>query len=898
MCRERHDRHLGRQIGTAIALLLMGQITISYIPLDVSATEPKTYTWAAVVDGFASSANNWNPTGVPVAGDNVIFDGTSARNCTWDIAGTFGDMRIRAEYSGTVLRSSSAGHVAFSDITISGGTLNGNGKMIVVNGNFVKNGGVFSNGVLDMAGDKKVLQIDTPSAMGLENLTISGNITIRVYNSTGGINAYHWYIAEGATLTLYPTAIRTMSYRVLLGLYEGAWVNHGTVRGTNASTSILTFDVRNNVQTILTPGNIDCSILLKMRREETSNATVTLGGPISTHGEVELINENSFGCTLTLNTNGYDISASGLYLDAGTILNVQDSELAIAGPYVPDKGTINFRNATLNLSPRVADELANDSILFWLTDPRAIHYRGVTYFTYQDRVGTIYVGAYNHTTHTVRSRCLFPQATYDDHSSPSLWIRPDGRILVAWANHAEAHLWVVISTNPEDISSWGAIRDIVAPGEKSTYVTLEYLPAERKLYLFSRNGSSQYGVFVFRTSTDYGVTWSPPTAFIDYRPGSPYVKTATNGNDRIYFVVTKSGDPDHSWYNVTTFYYRAGGFYRMDGTLIGSLAKAPFHEIDFTFVYNSRITGHMCWDYDIAYEGGQVAVVFSRITGPDAHMYVYARWNGTDWSLHELVHNGNMSLGLSWSFSGGIAIDHDDIDRVVLSVNRAGTYRGWLEIELWTTADGGSTWASFPITSNSGTTNFRPFFVRNHTNDLQLIWNAGAYDMWQNGLNSARLKCWPSLLRHESLEFQLEEAPISITTVGTLRLKNGSVSLTSHSDTTVYTVSGATITESRIAWSACASRHEAITWTVVGGHKNLVYQVYVDGEYCAEGFGQSFSFSYSGPAGEHTLEVITWQSIIPEFPLSVSTIGIFVLVSILGRFVRQKRPGDEKQRSR
>lgn len=43
------------------------------------------YTWIGSISTSASTAGNWSPSGVPAAGDVVIFDSNATQNCSWDI---------------------------------------------------------------------------------------------------------------------------------------------------------------------------------------------------------------------------------------------------------------------------------------------------------------------------------------------------------------------------------------------------------------------------------------------------------------------------------------------------------------------------------------------------------------------------------------------------------------------------------------------------------------------------------------------------------------------------------------------------------------------------------------------------------------------------------------------
>ena len=69
-----------------------------------------------------------------------------------------------------------------------------------------------------------------------------------------------------------------------------------------------------------------------------------------------------------------------------------------------------------------------------------------------------------------------------------------------------------------------------------------------------------------------------------------------------------------------------------------------------------------------------------------------------------------------------ITLDHESPNTVYLSRNGS---RGRLEIEVWTTADGGETWTRRPITADSHIDNFRPVTPRRLTDHEEVVWFRG-----------------------------------------------------------------------------------------------------------------------------------------------------------------------------
>lgn len=68
-----------------------------------------TLTWAAAADGYSGIAANWSPAQAPATGDNITFDGTSIKNCTWNTTATVADFTMLATYTGITTNAASWG---------------------------------------------------------------------------------------------------------------------------------------------------------------------------------------------------------------------------------------------------------------------------------------------------------------------------------------------------------------------------------------------------------------------------------------------------------------------------------------------------------------------------------------------------------------------------------------------------------------------------------------------------------------------------------------------------------------------------------------------------------------------------------------------------------------------
>ena len=101
-------------------------IFLSMFLLTLTA-DAATITWSGGgADNLASNTANWSGNALPQDGDDVVFDGTSTKDCTWDIYVTPLTLTIDAAYTGTITLNTEL--TVTGDAVITGGTFNQNSK--------------------------------------------------------------------------------------------------------------------------------------------------------------------------------------------------------------------------------------------------------------------------------------------------------------------------------------------------------------------------------------------------------------------------------------------------------------------------------------------------------------------------------------------------------------------------------------------------------------------------------------------------------------------------------------------------------------------------------------------------------------------------------------------------
>ena len=386
--------------------------------------------------------------------------------------------------------------------------------------------------------------------------------------------------------------------------------------------------------------------------------------------------------------------------------------------------------------PHKIDTLTSDGAWCWFNDPRAIYYKGEkeqTYFSWINSVGDIVIAAYNHETGEYIEHVLYEKLEVDDHDNPAILFRKDGRLVVYFSKHTTAPAHRFISTNPEDITSWGEDYRF---GENVTYPYP--FQVGDSIYVFYRGLNWHPSLII---SEDDGETMGSPMQFITGGGSRPYTRFFQDPTGAIHIAVTTGhprNEPNNKIYYAK---FKDGKFYKADGTFIkeytGSSTALDLDRGEAEVVYDARNGKGWIWDIAVD-ENNNPVMVYASFPSDTDHRYHYARWNGGSWFNNEITSAGKWfpqtPAGRSEpepNYSGGIILDSDEPSVVYLSKQVDGVF----EIFKYTTNDRGATWSSGAITSNtpSDIVNVRPIVPRNHKKGLfDVIWMRGRYVHYTN----------------------------------------------------------------------------------------------------------------------------------------------------------------------
>lgn len=386
-----------------------------------------------------------------------------------------------------------------------------------------------------------------------------------------------------------------------------------------------------------------------------------------------------------------------------------------------------------------ARELNDPSAVGWVVpqDPKAVHGGGKTFVTWTGSNGDDYVMSIDDVTGVTSTPFALhgsnlESGSPDPHDNPAILVRNDGRLMLCYSPHANANVYLRVSTNPYDATAFGAEVNLASQlgAGVYTYMGLAQVSAETNtVHLFCRNGT----YVGWSKSTDNGATWSALTSIFQPDGGGQrsYRRMGSNGVDRIDIICTNK-DPDPSApAAIYHLFYDAGDgdWHSSDGTVL----TLPADKTTTTLVEPS--SSGSAWSNGITYDGaGNPISVIQRqhATTVDVHQ---RRWNGASWDGFTVVD------GLAAYDSNAYlpaAPDASNPDQMVVSV-KVGSH--W-EIFLYTTSNGGASWTGRALTSGSAEDHTQPDFVWNPDPRLRFVWLYGNGGTLANGYNDGNFAVW------------------------------------------------------------------------------------------------------------------------------------------------------------
>lgn len=412
-------------------------------------------------------------------------------------------------------------------------------------------------------------------------------------------------------------------------------------------------------------------------------------------------------------------------------------------PNVPNEGTVT----SLTSAP--------EGGWSWFEDPRAFTHGSYTYLGYNAggdlKIAVVTAGA------VVATRTVAAAFQYDDHDTPTFYVDPIAdKLIIFYSRHLGAELFSRVSTNTltadPDLSGGFAVAvDHMTGGSAWEVLADRRITYPSPLYTNDADSSGDDTLWVFyrchladdsaewhyNASIDGGATYSGSGVRLHTLT---YSKVESDGVGTIH--VASSEHPNEGATQICHVYRQSGAWHKSDGS--GAVGPQPYDATDMTIVWDGAGAGDLVWIADVAVEpGGNPVIVFSRYpsgtyTGTGLSLnttdirYMYARWTGSAWDVHEIcaagpqiVADGETPAGNG--YPGGLNLDHEDPSIVWASRKIGSTW----EMFRYVTHDGGATFTETQLTTASSSKQIRPVGVRNQT-DISAVWLAGTYTDYED----------------------------------------------------------------------------------------------------------------------------------------------------------------------
>lgn len=391
----------------------------------------------------------------------------------------------------------------------------------------------------------------------------------------------------------------------------------------------------------------------------------------------------------------------------------------------------------------------------WFADPRALHHENETlginktYVGSIDNMGNIIAEEYDFNSGLKESVLIRSWFQPDDHDNPTFIALPDGRVVVFYSRHTdEPCFYYRVSDSSGSLSTLGEEK-ILKTENNTTYSSPFILSDDPDHIYLCWRGINWHPTIARLTFPDENgdmVFDRTPTQIVQSSGARPYCKYNSNGKDRIYLAYT-TGHPDNEFPNHLYFNaidINSGDITDIVGSTQGNVWTQPVMKVDKSREFTASHPDMLIdapedlrdWVWQLAIDGNGHPVVAMVTISPDKkeHKYYVARHDGKEWSKHFVADGGgwfHQSPDIEHCYSGGMAIDPHDTDRIYCSVPVEGRYGRKYEIVGYTLDSKGNVVSTDTVTANSAKNNIRPYVVQqSEGSPLRLAWMYGNYYDW------------------------------------------------------------------------------------------------------------------------------------------------------------------------
>ncbi|MCC2600337.1 BNR repeat-containing protein [Sphingobacterium sp. FBM7-1] len=398
-------------------------------------------------------------------------------------------------------------------------------------------------------------------------------------------------------------------------------------------------------------------------------------------------------------------------------------------------------------------EVSPEGAWCWFADPRAIHHENSkkkirkTYIGYIDVHGNIKAMQYDFVKNEQVEVLVRSWFQPDDHNNPTFLVLPDDRVMIFYSRHTdEACFYYRISQKPGDITTLGEEKRLET--DHNTTYPSPFILADDPDHIYLCWRGLKWHPTIAKLSLpgerDEVRFVDKPYQIVQSTGSRPYAKYMSNGKDKIYMVYT-TGHPDNENPNFLYFNYvdvNTMTLHDVGGRELSAIEEGVFR-VNTTKEYVQRFPATVVdnpqlrdWVWQVAMDkDGAPVIAFVRISeDKKSHDYYYGKWTGATWQKTFLANGGghfHQTENLEMCYSGGMAIDPDNVNQVYCSVPVEGKHGRVYEIIKYTLDDAGQVVSTDTITHNSVKNNVRPYMIQgSNRTPLRLMWMHGDYYDW------------------------------------------------------------------------------------------------------------------------------------------------------------------------
>ena len=433
--------------------------------------------------------------------------------------------------------------------------------------------------------------------------------------------------------------------------------------------------------------------------------------------------------------------------------NLQRLVFAVALTFSFEKYTFT-EEIDMNLKMFSGYEVCPEGAWCWFADPRAVRHTSKdeaidkTYIGFIDVHGQIKAIERNHINNEVKEILIRDDFQIDDHDNPTFLILPDDRVMIFYSQHtSEPCFYYRVTKEAGDLTSFCEERKLDTL-HNTTYPSPFFLSDDPEhIYLCWRgiNWHPTIGKLSLPDAEGRCSFTDTPRQIIASGIGGnggirPYAKYVSNGKDKIFLTYTGT-HPDNICPNPLYCSYidiSDLSLHALDGKKLAPLSRHPLRvngdETNPVFVVDDISHEKRNWVWEIQLDEKENPIIaFTRISrDKQSHEYYYAFWDGTKWKKIFLANAGGKfhKSEIEYCYSGGMALDKNDLSSVYISVPVKGIHGTVFEIQkVELSQKNGILLQTSTVTYNSEKNNVRPYMVQNGESS-ELLWMHGDYYYW------------------------------------------------------------------------------------------------------------------------------------------------------------------------